>query len=156
MALNRLRVWFGSIVGESDSATTNNLFKLFLVAVGTTLCVFVFVSILMGIACKFPPTSQATCSYGELGDLFGGILNPILTFLAFMGLLITIAVQKDELSQTRDQLKDAAVAQQEIAKLQKKEIANTTLHGLLESMRVTGNEISLSKEQSKGLSLIHI
>jgi hypothetical protein len=34
---------------------------------------------------------------GEWGDFFGGVLNPLLTFLTFMGLLITIILQQQEL-----------------------------------------------------------
>jgi hypothetical protein len=42
---------------------------------------------------------------GAWGDFFGGVLNPLLTFLTFMGLLITIMLQKKELQQSRKEFK---------------------------------------------------
>ena len=137
MVVRKLRQWFGGLVGESDARTTQNLFYLFLVAFSTIVVVFGVTFLVMHIKCVFPPTSPSSCSVGEIGDFFGGILNPILTFLAFMGLLITIAVQKDELSQTRSQLASAASAQVEIAELQKKGIENSTIYGLLGALRDT-------------------
>ena len=38
---------------------------------------------------------------GVFGDFFGGILNPILTFLTFFGLVITIVIQRQELKLAR-------------------------------------------------------
>lgn len=49
-------------------------------------------------------------SFGEWGDFFGGVLNPILTFLTFMGLLITIVIQQTELKESRQELKRSADA----------------------------------------------
>ena len=34
---------------------------------------------------------------GAFGDFLGGVLNPILTFLTFFGLIITIIIQRKEL-----------------------------------------------------------
>ena len=45
---------------------------------------------------------------GALGDFFGGTLNPILTFLTFVGLLITIVLQQAELSEARKEFKKSA------------------------------------------------
>lgn len=40
---------------------------------------------------------------GQRGDFFGGFLNPILTFLGFIGVLITVSLQRNSyLSQTKD------------------------------------------------------
>lgn len=38
---------------------------------------------------------------GEFGDFFGGTLNPILSFLTIIALLLTILLQTDELKQSR-------------------------------------------------------
>ncbi|MCC5086430.1 putative phage abortive infection protein [Xanthomonas campestris] len=57
----------------------------------------------------------------EWGDFFGGVANPILTFLTFTGLLITIILQQTELRETRKELKrsaDALSAQNESRKKQ--------------------------------------
>jgi len=42
---------------------------------------------------------------GALGDFFGGLLNPIFMLVTFMGLIITIIIQKKELSETREEFK---------------------------------------------------
>lgn len=39
--------------------------------------------------------------FGAWGDFMGGVLNPILSFLTFMGLLITIVLQQKELKDAR-------------------------------------------------------
>ncbi len=52
--------------------------------------------------------TTSTSRIGEFGDFFGGVLNPILTFLTFMGLLITIVIQQNELSDSRNELRRSA------------------------------------------------
>ncbi|MFG0677707.1 putative phage abortive infection protein [Delftia sp. WSY_7] len=42
---------------------------------------------------------------GPLGDLFNGLLTPLLTFLTFCGLLVTIIVQQNQLKATLAELK---------------------------------------------------
>jgi uncharacterized membrane protein len=43
--------------------------------------------------------------FGQVGDLFGGIANPIITFLALIALLYSIKIQKEELEKTSAALK---------------------------------------------------
>ncbi|MBW3532980.1 putative phage abortive infection protein [Shewanella sp. NKUCC06_TVS] len=43
-------------------------------------------------------------NWGVFGDYIGGILNPILSFSAFIGVLITVLLQKSQLQQTQSQL----------------------------------------------------
>lgn len=40
-------------------------------------------------------------TYGTLGDFIGGVLNPILTFLTFFLIVLSIFLQKKELGLTR-------------------------------------------------------
>ncbi|WP_458789675.1 putative phage abortive infection protein [Yoonia sp. MH D7] len=54
--------------------------------------------------------SDADTKFGVFGDFVGGTLNPILSFLAFTGVLITIALQRRELSYSRAELKRSADA----------------------------------------------
>ncbi len=49
-------------------------------------------------------------SLGPFGDFFGGVLNPILSFLAFIGVLFTVALPKVELNLTRTELERSANA----------------------------------------------
>ncbi|WP_063339756.1 MULTISPECIES: putative phage abortive infection protein [unclassified Marinomonas] len=48
--------------------------------------------------------------WGMFGDFIGGTLNPILSFLALIALLLTIVLQNKELEATRDELKRSADA----------------------------------------------
>lgn len=47
---------------------------------------------------------------GPFGDFFGGVLNPLLTFLTFLCLIITVIMQRDELSLARTEYKRTAEA----------------------------------------------
>lgn len=47
---------------------------------------------------------------GTLGDFFGGVLNPIFTFLTFFGLIITIVIQRMELRLAREEYEKTVVA----------------------------------------------
>lgn len=49
-------------------------------------------------------------SLGTWGDFVGGVLNPILTFITFGGVLVTIYLQQKELSLNRREMKRSATA----------------------------------------------
>jgi hypothetical protein len=65
-------------------------------------------------------------SCGPFGDFFGGMLNPTLTFLMFMGLLSTINLQQKELSLTRKEYIRTADALEEARLEAKKQTAILT------------------------------
>ncbi|MFI8749602.1 hypothetical protein ACIGG6_06300 [Vreelandella lionensis] len=94
---------FESVVGKSNDDTTKNLYKIFRFALIATLIVFL-VNLLL--RADFLPSSN--WKLGEFADFFGGILNPILTFLMFIGLIITIVVQKTELALAREEFSRTA------------------------------------------------
>jgi len=54
-------------------------------------------------------------AWGQFGDYFGGILNPIISAAAFYWLASSILLQKQELVETRAALEDTQLAQQELA-----------------------------------------
>ena len=54
--------------------------------------------------------------FGQWGDFLGGILNPILTFLTFVGLIITIAIQQNELKLSREEFSKSAQALEQQSK----------------------------------------
>jgi uncharacterized membrane protein len=59
--------------------------------------------------------------WGTFGDYFGGVLNPILSFLALIALLLTIVLQSRELRLSREELEkstDALEKQSETLKIQ--------------------------------------
>jgi len=52
--------------------------------------------------------------FGTIGDFFGGVVNPILTFITIYLLLVSIRIQREELEATRAEMQ-AATAQAEIS-----------------------------------------
>lgn len=54
-------------------------------------------------------------SWGQVGDFFGGMLNPALSFASFIALLYTIRIQSEELKLTREEFAKSVAAQAKIA-----------------------------------------
>lgn len=54
-------------------------------------------------------------AWGQFGDFFGGVLNPVISAAAFYWLATSILLQKAELSETRDALRLTQDAQQQQA-----------------------------------------
>ena len=77
------------------------LFWMLIVAGATSLIVF-------SVDLWFHPKTAA--SLGTFGDFFGGVLNPIFTFLTFFGLIITIVIQRMELRLAREEYEKTAIA----------------------------------------------
>ncbi|WP_298722794.1 putative phage abortive infection protein [uncultured Oceanisphaera sp.] len=117
---------FESVVGKSNDDTTKNLYKIFRFALIASLIVFL-VNLLLRAG--FLPSSD--WKLGEFGDFFGGILNPILTFLMFIGLIITIVVQKTELALAREEFSRTASSLHEQSQSSKKQVFETTFFNLL-------------------------
>lgn len=80
---------------------------------------------------------------GQLGDFVGGVLNPSLTFLTFIGLLLTLRLQKKELVLTRNELERSADAlENQLASLKNQSFENTFFR-LLEFQNSIVNSIDL-------------
>lgn len=58
---------------------------------------------------------QGFDKWGQAGDFFGGMLNPILAFASFISLLYTIRLQSEELKLTREELAKSSEAQRDMA-----------------------------------------
>lgn len=56
--------------------------------------------------------SNSNTDWGTFGDFFGGTLNPILSFLGLVALLLTIVLQSKELESSSTELRRAASAQE--------------------------------------------
>ncbi len=97
--LNLGRSRFDELLKPADNTSNTLLFRLFQIAI-------VAASIVLAIDLIFHDDQ----GLGPFGDFFGGVLNPILTFLTFMGLLVTIVLQQTELRETRVELKRSADA----------------------------------------------
>ena len=68
---------------------------------------------------------------GPWGDFFGGVLNLILTFLMFMGVLCTIVLQQAELRATRKELEVSAEALSTQAKSSEKQVFEAAFFQML-------------------------
>lgn len=49
--------------------------------------------------------SQKRAEWGQLGDFFGGMLNPVLAFLSFLALIGTLLYQKKELKSSQEEVR---------------------------------------------------
>ncbi|CAI8810117.1 putative phage abortive infection protein [Pseudomonas soli] len=93
--------WLESLVKPGESVNIKPLHDLLVFAISFVALTF-FVDIYL--------SNSQDSGHGEFGDFFGGVVNPVLTFLTFMGLLMTIVIQRVELKETRDELKRSADA----------------------------------------------
>lgn len=87
---------------------------------------------------------------GTFGDFFGGTVNPILTFLTFIGLLITIALQRKELHLTREELRKSAEEQAKSANAANRQVAESSIFNLINLNRKIFSDISF--ESQNGLN----
>lgn len=62
------------------------------------------------------PLSSDPAAWGQFGDFLGGTLNPVFAYLSFTALVITLALQTEQLRLSRKQLE---LSQQELAETRK-------------------------------------
>jgi uncharacterized membrane protein len=120
---------------------TKNLGRLMLVVVlGAMVALILVVS---AYVCTFsggPIAKQDV--WGQFGDYIGGTLNPILSFLALLALLLTIVLQSYELRLTRQEMELSRVAQQK-TEVALADQANTLREQLAEARRSANTEAFL-------------
>lgn len=122
---------FLKLVGITRDKTSRYLFRLFQAAAYIILGIFLIdiSSIYFGNA-----------AFGQFGDFFGGVANPILTFLTFMGLIMTIIIQKKELALTRREMRDSSDAlRQQVINQDKQRFEGTFFSLLAEHNRILNN-----------------
>ncbi|MCC4239759.1 putative phage abortive infection protein [Thalassospira povalilytica] len=87
---------------------------------------------------------------GAWGDFFGGTLNPVFTFITILGLLLTIALQRQELALTRNELERSANAlEQQSEHIQSQKFESTLFHMLsMLNELVDAIEIEVEREES--------
>jgi hypothetical protein len=76
--------------------------------------------------------SKNTADWGTFGDFIGGVLNPFIAFFAFYWLTKSIQIQKEELSETKNALKDSSQAQKDQAELTFRTLKVQALNSQLE------------------------
>ncbi|MEZ9345669.1 putative phage abortive infection protein [Vibrio splendidus] len=119
-----------STATTNDTALISSLSKLMIVA-----AVFFSSLLAMNLGFSFMGLQE---QMGVFGDFLGGVLNPILSFLSLIAILLTIILQSRELSETREEIKRSANAQEKSEnalngqlKLQAKQSFESTFFNLL-------------------------
>jgi hypothetical protein len=138
---------FDEFIGvEKEEDSSSGLFYLFIFAAFITIVVF---SIAIIWRCYVG-------DMGPFGDFVGGTLNPILTFLTFMGLLLTIVIQKAELRDTRVELERSATALESQIKSTDRQNFESTFFQMLTLHNTIVNSIDLyysGRERIPGLDV---
>lgn len=111
---------FRGLVAPRGRNSIRSLYRLFQFAIGALTIVLVVNIFAIGKS-----------SFGEWGDFFGGVLNPIFTLLTFTGVLITIVLQQTELRESRTEMRRSADALQEQTKSLKLQNFESTFFQML-------------------------
>jgi hypothetical protein len=72
--------------------------------------------------------------WGQMGDFFGGLLNPILAFASFMALLYTIQIQSKQLAVSAKELEATRI--ELTASREAQEKSSKALDGQLENLKI--------------------
>jgi hypothetical protein len=145
--------WITGLLDTSDDNAGEKLRPLFHWALGITI---LFLLVDIGLVVWSLKYQKEFGGFGQFGDFFGGLVNPILTFLTFMGLLITIVLQQKELKLTREELKISSQALREQAETQEMQRFENTFFSLLEHhnlmLRSYLEKSQVLKEKIKGVT----
>jgi hypothetical protein len=133
------RRFFGVLVGETGKNVIDSLYAIVLFSLG-----FVF-SVIFALAVIRPEEA------GQWGDFFGGITNPILTFMTFIAIIITINLQIQELRETREELKRSANALTEQHKILEKQTFESAFFQMLNLHNSIVNSIKIEYNEREGL-----
>ncbi|WP_421715687.1 putative phage abortive infection protein [Arcobacter arenosus] len=77
--------------------------------------------------------------WAQFGDYFGGVLNPVFAFLAFIALLITIKLQNEALNQSKDELELTRKELEKSAKAQEEQSASLKLQNKATELQIFEN-----------------
>ena len=115
---DKSKLWLSS---SSDEKTLSKLLVVAAILLAVTVIIALLFMALTGLfnAVSGGEAVNAFNYMGPFGDFIGGVLNPVLTFLMFMGVLVTIVIQSKELEQTRLELTRSADAQEKTQEIQK-------------------------------------
>jgi hypothetical protein len=132
--------------------------NLFFVAVAlfaflTCGCVFgaLFMHFFMGFNIpNLAVVNEGTASYwGQLGDFAGGFLNPLLSFLALMAVLRTMALQRAEMMAAQRETKIATQEQRQQTAVYSKQMFESTLFGMLDAQAKILRDVSCSGPENE-------
>lgn len=129
---------FRRLVAPRDRNSIRSLYRLFQLAIAALFLI---------TAVNF--LSIGKSSFGEWGDFFGGVLNPIFTLLTFTGVLITIVLQQTELRESRTEMRRSADALQEQTKNLQRQNFEATFFQMLSVHTSLVNAIDLVDENQR-------
>lgn len=136
--------WFESFVHPGENLGIRGLFRLFAFAL-----IVMVILLIVDVVITVRSYSSESPWHGTFGDFFGGVVNPFLTFLTFMGLLLTIVVQKVELRDSREELAKSAVALAEQSQHFKFQNASATFYKMLDIHVATLGSIDLVDDNNR-------
>jgi hypothetical protein len=110
---------------ENDSFLYRHITKI-LIFLGLLAIVFGAAAIIIYRHYYSGPILLDHEKWGQLGDFFGGLLNPVFSLFAFFALLLTIVLQTKELSLSTQELAKSAQALREQSVSLKKQNFETT------------------------------
>lgn len=141
-----------------EAMTSAEVFKL-LSWIFSVALVVVVVVFLVYFSNFHVSLSTSNADWGTFGDFVGGTLNPILSFLGLIALLLTIVLQSKELESTRKELERAASAQEKTevvlkaqAATQVKQQFEGTFFSLLEQHNKLLEKLSATNNEQAGPS----
>lgn len=92
-------------------------------------------------------TSLNPDAWGQLGDYFGGILNPIIGLGTIFLLLVNLKIQKQELALTRKELASTNDALKTQTELADRQVFEQTFFSWLNNYREIVNSVSVTSER---------
>lgn len=153
---------FYKLIG-SNVKIERRLYKVFITALFVIASIFIveILSIVIGKFIEIEKDGKTTTMgvddvvgiIGPIGDFFGGILNPLLSFCTFMALLMTIILQQKELSLTRKELSETQKATRDSAEALKEQSNSIKIQNFENTFF---NMINLHKEIISNLSLMKL
>lgn len=101
----------GALAEDRQLGASIDKWKMALTAVGAAAigAYFTYFGLVLG-----QPAAVEADKWGTFGDFFGGLMNPIVAFAAFYWLTQSVKLQKQELAETRAELRSAAEAQKQL------------------------------------------
>ncbi|MDC7692411.1 putative phage abortive infection protein [Vogesella indigofera] len=124
---------FDNLIDDFNQSVV--IFSLFRIA--TIVLIAVFIANFLSLFLSESP------SMGTFGDFVGGVLNPLLTFFTFIGLLWTISIQQKELSLTREEMIEGRLVLAEQARTISQQRFESTFFALLDQF----HNVLISKEK---------
>lgn len=118
-----------------------------------SICTYAFILIYL----SWPITDYSLTKAGVFGDSFG-ILTSLFSALAFAGMIVTILLQKEELTLQRQELADTRKELEEQKEIFQKQSFNDTFFHLLDYYKQNLCDISvtdkLNNEEKRGVSAL--